>query len=96
MELQLPVQSVPLTTKVMSSNPANGGVYSIQHYVIKFASDLRQVSIFLRVNGRFIWFKTITLNLKTILYVNILNGFVFNKMQWVINSTKKILKYDFS
>jgi len=38
--LQLPVQSVPIITKVVSSNPANGEVYSIQHYVIKFPSDL--------------------------------------------------------
>ena len=29
--LQLPVQSVPITTKVLSSNPDNGEVYSIQH-----------------------------------------------------------------
>jgi hypothetical protein len=26
-DLQLPVQSVPITTKVVSSNPANGEVY---------------------------------------------------------------------
>ena len=45
--LQLPVQSVPITTKVMSSNPAHGGMYSIQHYVIKFVCDLRQVGGFL-------------------------------------------------
>jgi hypothetical protein len=39
--LQLPVQSVPIATKVVSSNPVHGGVYSlIQHYVIKFVSDL--------------------------------------------------------
>ena len=30
----------------MSSNPVHGEVYSIQHYVIKFVSDLRQVSGF--------------------------------------------------
>ena len=30
---KLPMQSVPITTKVMRSNPAHGGVYSIQHYV---------------------------------------------------------------
>ena len=35
--------------KVVSSNPAHGEVYSIQFYVIKFVSDLRQVSDFLRV-----------------------------------------------
>ena len=33
----------------MSSNPVHGEMYSIQRYVIKFASDLRQVSGFLRV-----------------------------------------------
>jgi hypothetical protein len=38
-----------LSTKVVSSNPAHGEVYSIQHYVIKFVSDLQQVSGFLRV-----------------------------------------------
>jgi hypothetical protein len=42
------VQSVPITTKVGSSNPVLGEVYSIQHYVIEFVSDLRQVSGFLR------------------------------------------------
>jgi hypothetical protein len=34
---------VLITTKVVSSNPAHGEVNSIQHYVIKFVSDLRQV-----------------------------------------------------
>jgi hypothetical protein len=29
---------MPISTKVVSSNPANGEVYSIQHYVIKFVS----------------------------------------------------------
>jgi hypothetical protein len=47
--LQLPVQSVPITIKVVSSNPAHGKVCSIQHYVLKFVSDLRQVGGFLRV-----------------------------------------------
>ena len=37
------VQSVSITTKVLSSNPVHGKVYLIQHYVIKFVSDLRQV-----------------------------------------------------
>jgi len=39
-DLQLPVQSVPITTKVVSSNLVHGEVYLIQHYVIKFVSDL--------------------------------------------------------
>ena len=49
LDLQPPVQSVPITTNVVSSNPADGEVYSIQHYVIKFVSDLRQVGGFLCV-----------------------------------------------
>jgi hypothetical protein len=52
LDLQLPVQSVPITTNVVSLNPAHGEVYSIQHYVIKFVSDLWQVGGFLRV----LWF----------------------------------------
>jgi hypothetical protein len=40
--LQLPIQSVPITTKVVSSNPAHGEVYLIQQYVINFVSDLIQ------------------------------------------------------
>jgi hypothetical protein len=50
--LDLPVQSVPITTQVVSLNPVHGEVYSMQHYVIKFISDLRQVGDFLWV----LWF----------------------------------------
>jgi hypothetical protein len=39
-DLQLPVQSVSITATVVSSNPIHGKVYSIQHYVINFVSDL--------------------------------------------------------
>jgi hypothetical protein len=38
-----------IITIVVSSNPVHGEVYSIQHYVIKFVSDLRQVGGFLQV-----------------------------------------------
>jgi hypothetical protein len=41
LDLQLPMQSVPITTDVRSGR-------DVQHYVIKFVSDLRQVSGFLR------------------------------------------------
>ena len=47
--LQIPVQSVPITTTVVSSNPVHSEVYLIQHYVIKSVSDLRQVGGFLRI-----------------------------------------------
>jgi hypothetical protein len=46
------MQTVPFTTNVVSSNPVQAKVYSIQHYVIKFVSDLRHVSGFPRV----LWF----------------------------------------
>jgi hypothetical protein len=35
LDLQLPVQSVHITTKVAISNPVHGAVYTIQQYVIK-------------------------------------------------------------
>jgi hypothetical protein len=43
LDLQLPVQSVPIATKVVRSDPVHGEVYSMQHYVIKFVSDLQQI-----------------------------------------------------
>ena len=43
------VQSVSITNNVVSSNHVYGEVYSLQHYVIKFVSDLGQVDAFLRV-----------------------------------------------
>jgi S-adenosylmethionine:tRNA-ribosyltransferase-isomerase (queuine synthetase) len=43
------MQSVPITTKAVSSNRFHDEVYSIQHYVIKSVGDLRQVGGFLRV-----------------------------------------------
>jgi len=33
------VQSVPIATKIVSSNRVHGKVYWIQHYIIKFVSD---------------------------------------------------------
>ena len=44
LDLLQPMQLVPITTKILSSNPPHGEMYSIQHYVIKFVSDWRQVS----------------------------------------------------
>ena len=35
-----------ISTKVVSSNPVHGDVFSIQHYVTMFVSDLRQVGGF--------------------------------------------------
>ena len=49
LDLQMPVQSVPITTIVVSSHPDHFQVYLKQHYVIKFVSDLQQVGGFLRV-----------------------------------------------
>jgi hypothetical protein len=52
LDLRLPKQSVPITNKVVSSNPTYDKVYWIQTYVIKFVSDLRQVCSFLQA----LWF----------------------------------------
>ena len=41
------MQTMLNTTNVVSSNPVQNEVYSIQQYVIKFVSDLRQVGDFL-------------------------------------------------
>ena len=40
------MQSVPITINVVSSNPTQCEMYSIQHYAKKFVCDLRQVSEF--------------------------------------------------
>ena len=42
---QLLIQSLPITTNIVRSNPTQ----ATQHYVIKFGCDLRQVGDFLRV-----------------------------------------------
>jgi hypothetical protein len=46
----LPMQSVPITTNVhhCEFETHSGEVYSMQHYVINFVSDLQQVGGFLR------------------------------------------------
>ena len=46
--LQLPVQSVHITTKVVRSNPDHGEMYSIQQCVIRVVTDLCQVGGFHR------------------------------------------------
>jgi len=43
------VQSVPIITNVVSSNPIHDKVYLIQQYMIKFVSYLQQVGGFLWV-----------------------------------------------
>ena len=52
LDLQLPMQSVPTITNVVRSNTTHGQVYSIQHYVIKFVSDLRQIGGLLRFHPK--------------------------------------------
>ena len=37
LDLKLPMQSVPIATQDVRSNPAHGDVYSIQHYVKKLS-----------------------------------------------------------
>ena len=40
MDLQLSVQSVPITTTVVGSNSADDEMYSMQYYVTRFVSDI--------------------------------------------------------
>jgi hypothetical protein len=47
------MQSVPITTKVVSSNPVHGKLYLIQRYEIEVVNDLRQVGGFLQE----LWFR---------------------------------------
>jgi hypothetical protein len=68
------MQSVFITTKVVSSDPTHGKVYLIQHYVMKFVSDLLQVDGFLWV----LWFPPPIKLIATI--AEILLKVVFNTM----------------
>jgi hypothetical protein len=43
LDSQLYVHSVPIGTNGLSSNPARGEVYTIQHYVVKIVSDRSMV-----------------------------------------------------
>ena len=51
LDLQLPkaMQSLPITTDVVRTNPAHGEMYPVQHYAIKLVYDLRQFGGFLCV-----------------------------------------------
>jgi hypothetical protein len=87
--LQLPDQSVHITLKVVSSNPVHGEVYSIQHYVIKFVSDLRHVGGFLlgtpvssanktdchNITGKLL---KVAINTKTINLCNVLHFYLWS------------------
>ena len=92
---------MPNTTIVVSSNLVHGEVYSIQYYVIKFASELRQVGVFLRV----LWFppptkQTATINQTFFVFsmkLNALNNyfdftcrweFIFSEVR-LLNCTRK-------
>ena len=46
---RIPMKSASITTKFVSSNPVHGEVYSIQRYMIKYVSNLRQFGGFHRV-----------------------------------------------
>ena len=45
--VRMVVELPAISTKVVCSNPAHGEVYSIQHNVIKFVSELQQFGGFL-------------------------------------------------
>jgi hypothetical protein len=82
------VQSVPITTKVVSLNPVHGEVYSIHHYVIKFVSDLRQVGGLLFRYSGFLTNKTDCHNITEILLKVALNTInqPTNRINWKIKT----------
>ena len=52
LDLQLPMQPVPITTEFVSSNPAQARCTRYnKHYVIKFVSDLGQISGLLQLSS---------------------------------------------
>jgi hypothetical protein len=53
------VQLMNITAEMVSSNPAHGEVYSMQHYEITFVSDLWKVSGFLLFPPQIIFTDTI-------------------------------------
>jgi Fe-S cluster biosynthesis and repair protein YggX len=71
-----------LITKVVSLNSVHGEVYSIQHYVIKFVSDLRQVSDFFLVSSTN---KTYSYDITEILLkvvFNTINLILYRRLLW--------------
>jgi hypothetical protein len=77
------VQSVNITTKVVSSNPVDGDMFSMQHYVIKLVSDLRQVGGFLRIHLYLFWFF-------------LLPGYVSDFLQGLLKNKDRKLPYIFN
>ena len=51
LDLQPPMQSVPITTEVVSLNPVHDEVYPIQHYVIKLAVTCNRSAVFSGYSG---------------------------------------------
>jgi len=72
----------------VSSNPAHGEVYSIQHYVIKFVIDLRQVGAFLRLYYGFLYQKIDRRDITEILLKVALNSQIL-KLPHINTETKK-------
>jgi hypothetical protein len=62
------VESVTIITKVLGSNPAHGEVYLIQHYVIKFISNLRQIGGFLHPQKKCLCHDIAEISLKVALH----------------------------
>ena len=94
--LQLLMQSVPITTKVVSQNPIHGVVYSIQLYVIKFVSDWQHVGSFLQVSLVFSTSKTycqdiIEILLKVALNTITLTQFKCLAYDWTVNQINERL-----
>ena len=78
MDLQLPMQSVPITTKVEISNPAQGEVHLIQHYVATNKIERLDITEIL---------------LKVVLNILILIWTLFHKISVIIAEKNSILHW---
>ena len=81
-------------TDVVSLNPAHGEVYTIQHYVINFVSELQQVSGFHHV----LWFPppikmTAEILLKVALHIITLILFLFYCYEYAKVGTASVAPY---
>ena len=87
------MQSMPITTNIVSSNPVHGDVYSIQHYVIKVCQGLAAGRWFSPGNWISSTNKTIRHDITEILLKVVLNTLTLTLthkgMQFLLNKVKE-------
>jgi hypothetical protein len=80
------MQSVPITTNVVSSNPAHCEVYSIQHYVIKFV-----IKMIMIMNTIVFFFINTNMIMNTIVFFFINTNMIMNTIVFFFINTNMIM-----